>query len=236
MRRFVSLAAISTAVCAAAAGIAGCPEVVTPFLTPITGIDVPISSVLQESGLSCGKQENEVYEYAVVVSYENSGGGVRDFANCPMLQKAELGTPAVSPCYAQAVFGNLPLQDASAEILTDAGYALPDGASVVFWAYVAFYNYRTYLAHQSEIEKIKTGGKAICEVAATWTTTCIATEREDIVANAACDPLVLGSSPPSDAGFEDFDGSAEDAPAGEGATHDAGPDSPHDAGADAPAG
>jgi hypothetical protein len=246
VRRFFFLAQALLFACAGFAWLAGCPATTLLGIAPITGIDIPISTLLQDSSLGCGTSPDDVYKYAVVVAYPTTPTPVAPlYDQCPNAPSGpdRFIAGAVFDCFATATFGNLLEQDASA--LTDSGGALPDGGTVDIAVWVAFYNYDTYMKHVGDIESAinPEAGKpgALCEVAATWTTTCIATEEDNLDVNAACPAgLVLGSSPPpGDAGSDGGPGDATSDSAPEaspdGPESDAAPEAGHDGATDAPA-
>jgi len=229
VRRILFLALTLLSVCAGSAWLAGCPATGLVGIAPITAVDVPIATLLLDSNLGCGLGPNEVYKYAVVVAYQDPAEKL-SFEQCP--SSAFYG--GVFDCYASATFGNLPPLDAGG-LLNDAGTALTDGGSVEIWAWVAFYNYDTFNSlSKSKIERAATTGadKGICAIGATWTTTCVATEQDNIVAPFACpNGLQLGSMPPlADAATPDAgprDGHASEA-AADGSV-EASPDAPSEA-------
>jgi hypothetical protein len=194
---------------AGAAWLAGCPATTTTGIAPITAISVPISSLLSDSNLGCGTGPNDVYKYAVVVAYADMPG-YPPLSACP-------GAPiagGVFDCFAQATFGNLPLQDADLT-LEDSGGALPDGGSVTIWEWVAFYNYDTYEKVKDNLNKATSsnpGNDNICngKTRGAWATTCVATEQDNLDSAPNCQTIVLepGASitdggPPADAETQD---------------------------------
>jgi hypothetical protein len=117
----------------------------------------------------------------------------------------------------------------------------------VIWAWVAFYNYDTYTklgqraierAVTSGVDEVGDGGaQGICGLGATWTTTCIATEQDNIVAPFACpNGLELGAFPPQ-ADAAPADATSKDARHGDAAavesSVESGPDAPSESGSDA---
>jgi hypothetical protein len=204
VRKFFVLVQALLMVCAGAAWLAGCPATTTVGLAPITAVSVPISSLLSDSNLGCGKGPNDVYKYAVVVAYADSPG-YPPLTACPATPVAG----GVFDCFAQATFGNLPLEEAGL-MLEDSGGALPDGGSVTIWEWVAFYNYDTYEQVKDRLTKATStdpGGADICnELPATWTTTCVATETDNSDSAPNCQTILLepdasitDGGPPADA-------------------------------------
>ena len=215
--------------CAGSAWLAGCPATALIGIAPITAVEVPISTLLLDSNLGCGCGPNEVYAYAVVVAYAQSDESL-SADNCPgsgNKRAPQFLSGAVFECFASATFGNLPPIEAGG-LLNDAGTALNDGGSVAIWAWVAFYNYDTF----TKLGKPKIESEAgrhgdICSLGATWTTTCVATEQDNIDAPFACPGgLLIGDHPPK----------ADAATCDAAAQKDAPPsDAPTDAPTDAPA-
>jgi hypothetical protein len=238
VRRFVLFVVTLLFVCAASAWLAGCPATATLGIAPITGVGVPISTILIESNLGCGYGPNDVYKYAVVVDYPLNDSGAPSIDECPNSKPSatQLFVPgAVFNCFAEATFGNLPLQDAGEGGLTYVeGGGLPDGARVELWAWVSFYNYETFkkltgkLSLRDETIESRAQGGDICSIGATWATACTATEEDDIVANLACQPLVQGKYAPEPEAAPPGDVQPQDATS-EGTFLDAGADASADA-------
>lgn len=246
MRRIALFVVTLLFVCAGSAWLAGCPATATLGIAPITGVGVPISTILIESNLGCGYGPNDVYKYAVVVAYPLNDSGAPSIDECPNSVPSgtnQLFVPgAVFNCFAEATFGNLPLEDAGEGGLTYVeGGGLPDGSRVEIWSWVSFYNYETFKKLNAElslrvppqsIESLAQNGD-ICSIGATWATACTATEEDNIVANLACQPLVQGKYAPEPEAAPPGDVRPQDAPS-EGTFQDAGADA--DASADATAG
>ncbi len=186
----------------------GCPATTNPAVLPITAVDTDIQQLLDQANLGCGTGPNQVYKYAVVLKYAAPGEPVT--ANdCPFPSTDIAG--GVYDCFAQGVFANLPLQDGG---LLEGG-VFPDGGSQNYSLWVYFYDYATYCEIEKDCEKggdkgipgpieeaVRPGAEAgsatpICKLKpfANWTTTCSANEQDNIVVNAACEPISLGSGP-----------------------------------------
>jgi hypothetical protein len=204
VRRFFFLVQALLTVCAGAAWLAGCPATTTVGIAPITAISVPISTLLSDSELGCSGAEggpNDVYKYLVVVAYDQSDNPNDQnppmFDNCPATPLAG----GVFDCFAEATFGNLPLEEAGLR-LEDSGGALPDGGSVTIWEWVALYNFDTYERLKDDIADAVTGrkGKTICGIAApTWQTTCVATEQDNLDTSPHCNLLATPAAATPDA-------------------------------------
>lgn len=204
---------LAASIAALACAVAGCPTTGTtaPY-TPITGIQVLASDIT--AGRGCGTGDDQVYKYAAVVSYQDSG---------------TLVAAGVFDCFADAIFSNLPAEGTS--------YAF----DVAVYAYNAA-TFPPELApctpqqmmqsgacaaeDPTVIARLATVGEPDAGVApANWTTTCTATQPLGATQVASCCPLVPRGVPAcSDAAV-----SVEDAGA------DAAADAPGDATADAPA-
>jgi hypothetical protein len=199
VRRILFLALTLLSLCAASAWLAGCPATALIGLAPITAVEVPIATLLLDENLGCGCGPNEVYKYAVVVAYAESDKSL-SADNCPgsgNKSAPDFLAGAVFDCFASATFGNLPPIEAGG-LLMDSGAALEDGGTVAIWAWVAFYNYDTYMKlGKPKIDEAASHHGDICTLGATWTTTCLATEQDNIVAPFACPGgLVIGDHPP----------------------------------------
>src|SRR5579863_7577314 len=83
VRKILLFAVTLLVVCAVSAGLAGCPATATLGIAPITGIDVPISTLLLDSNLGCGKGPNDVYKYAVVIAYAEPDAASPSLRQCP---------------------------------------------------------------------------------------------------------------------------------------------------------
>jgi len=214
VRRILFLAVTLLSLCAGSAWLAGCPATGLVGIAPITAVEVPIATLLLDSNLGCGCGPNEVYKYAVVVAYAENGDRP-SLENCPGSndRSPPFLAGAIFDCFASATFGNLPPIEAGG-LLNDAGTALNDGGTVAIWAWVTFYNYATYTKlGKHAIEKAASHFGDICSHPATWTTTCVATEQDNIVAPFACPGgLELGSDPPQANAVTCDDATYTDAP------------------------
>jgi hypothetical protein len=246
VRRFFFIVQALLFACAGFAWLAGCPASTLLGIAPITGIDIPIATLLQDSSLGCGTGADDVFMYAVVVAYPVTPTPVAPpYDQCPNAPGGsdKFIAGAVFPCFATATFGNLPEQEAGA--LTDSGGALPDGGTVDISVWVAFYNQETFKKNEaaiySAVDPEAGVAGALCQLPATWTTTCIATETDNLDVNAACPSgLTLGTSPPppdaaSDSGPADAPAEDSALDAGSDAPEsDAAPEGGHDGATDAP--
>jgi hypothetical protein len=207
---------LAASVAALACAVAGCPSTATsvPY-TPITGIEVLASDVT--AGHGCGTGDEQVYRYAAVVSYQDSGTPV---------------AAGVFDCFADAIFSNLPA-DGSGSLTFDVAVYAYNAAS--FPPQLAPCASPAGCAAQdpSVVGPLATQGDPDAGVTpANWTTTCTATEPNGATQVASCCPLVPRGVPAcSDAGMSLEEAGADvaaDAPA------DVAADGAADAPADAP--
>lgn len=178
------------------AGLAGCPSTTTTTYTPITGIEIDSASLVGEHG--CGTGPDQVYMYAAVLSYSNGEAG-------PGPADAYSG---VFDCYSNALFSNLPADDAG---------------STSFDISVFAYNQQAFSATTLQCPGVELEAGAAYPLCpgdrpaavesyagnATWTTTCTATQQSgsDFSCNpapcasgvtvlAVCQPLVATAGAP----------------------------------------
>lgn len=200
---------LAASIAALACAVAGCPSTATsvPY-TPITGIEVRASDVTVGHG--CGTGADQVYKYAAVVSYQDSGKPI---------------AAGVFDCFADAIFSNLQPDDMGSLTFNVAVYA---------------YNAATFPSALAPCtpQQMQPPNSCATEDAgavlslgemANWTTTCTATQPIGATQVASCCPLVPRGVPAcSDAGASVEEAGTADAPA------DAIADGPADAATDAP--
>lgn len=197
VRRTLTLLGFPAFAAAAAAAIAACAGTSpTTGITPITGVVIRSESLI--AGHGCGRAPNQVYKYLAVVSNTDpsfpSGGA-------PPPSYAQ-----VFDCFADGAFVNL--------------LASPSG-SLSFNVDIFVYNADDYAAHLADVNALLApnaapqidpdAGTIPNAPPATWTTKCTATQQQNVVVLAVCQPLAGGPSPSSDGGAADggSDGSVE---------------------------
>lgn len=211
----------AASVAALACALAGCPTTGTtvPY-TPITGIEVLASDIT--AGHGCGTADDQVYKYAVVVSYQDSGTPV---------------AAGVFDCFADAIFSNLSADGAGSFAFDVAVYAYN---AATFPPELAPCTPQQMQASTcatndpSVVVPLATMGDPDAGVApANWTTTCTATQPFGATQVAACCPLAPRGVPACGDAAASVQEAGSDAAAD--APGDATADGPADAAADAPA-
>jgi hypothetical protein len=208
------------AACAAGATLAGCPTTTTTAsYTPVTGILIRSSSLV--AGHGCGLGPGQIYKYVAVLFYAPDAGGPVGTDGGPTAYQS-----GVFDCFTDGLFSNLPATAAGGLDFTLNIYAFDKDA------------FPTQL-------DCPPGGSAMPDAApcpgdvpdnvteaitaaATWTTSCTATEQSGVSVLAVCDPL---QTPGSEAGADT--GASADTGADAGADTSAGADADASAGADA---
>jgi hypothetical protein len=205
-------------------GLAACTD--TPAVvgvTPITGVIIRSDSLVR--GLGCGTAPGQVYRYvAAIASDDNVPDG---------------GTPTVYltanvfDCFADGVFQTIPLPDTGDPSFTVAIAALDKDA---------------YDAQHPAIDPIAAAGlvpapadgipaSMIAAVMPTWTTTCRATQQQNVAVLAVCDalhsPTIVADAATNDAAADASDAGADAADGGHDATIDANADGAADGASDA---
>jgi hypothetical protein len=185
--------------------VVNCTNNQNPAILPITAVDIDISDLLSSANLGCGEGDFDVFEYATVVGLKDLDGGDptgEGSSSCPAdTIKAAPVFSGSSPCFANAVFSNLPG-------LPDGG-ALPDGGSVIYSVNVYFYNHKTFEKVKGKIaeatnpdagETNPDGGEnvttSLCDIPATWMATCTADEQSNIPVNASCGRIGAAADAP----------------------------------------
>lgn len=173
----------------AGAALAACSTgATTPPVPPITGIEIRADALI--GGLGCGTQPGQVYRYVAILL---------DTTNSAAPNGIVLSAQSYD-CFADAIFSNL-------NATANGGYT--------FRMLVYLYDLPTYTADQASIKaglaKIATWDGApppnfvnpFSTIAASWTTSCTATQTANIEALAVCDPLVSGAPQPAPDGGTD---------------------------------
>ncbi|MDP8998626.1 MAG: hypothetical protein M3O46_00765 [Myxococcota bacterium] len=145
----------------------------TTGYTPVTGIQITASDIV--AGRGCGEQSGQVYKYAAVVSYANDAGVATD---------AGVGKPFVSgvfDCFADGIFSNLPALDSG----------LLQGFDVSIYAYdkASFPPALACPPGTAPCPGDDAGAVNQSLAAATWTTTCTASQIQGATSVAACGAL-----------------------------------------------
>jgi hypothetical protein len=254
VQRSAWLGTLTLLLCAGAAASAGCPNTSNTGLLPTTAVDIDFAQLLDGENLTCGPGPGDVVYYAAIVNYQPSkttnGSDQPDPFDCgaypftlPTLLAGGGGY-----CYAPGTFANLPLPN-------DAG-ALPDGGSIGITVQVYFFSNAALAANPDLPGRITsavtpanglTAGNACNALGGlpfSYATTCTAIEEDNIVVNAACDPLECNPASPfgcnAEGGDSGADGGSPNVDAGDATASDAkaGADASggRDAARDAPSG
>ena len=169
-----SVASVAFAACASSSPTTG--------ITPITGVVIRSESLIVGHG--CGRAPAQVFKYLAVVSSVDP--------SFPQGSSPPRSYAQVFDCFADGVFVNL--------------IASPSG-SLSFNVDIFLYNADDYAAHTSDIQAIQQAAPQISPDSgtipnpppSTWTTTCTATQQQNVVVLAVCRPLTGGPAVP-DAG------------------------------------
>jgi hypothetical protein len=198
----------------ACATIACATQSTATAYTPITGITIESSALV--NGYGCGTGSDQVFRYAAVVSY----APIADAA--PDAQASGATWTNIFDCFTDGVFENLPV--------SSSGYQ-------TFVVSIFAYNEKSYAAAGLPsdlgcVPGMPTDG-AICvdgsqsvnardKELASWTATCIATQQQGVPVLAICPPLgttadasAQDASAPTDAGAAGPDADASDAGLGD---------------------
>jgi hypothetical protein len=174
------VALLALGVAGAIAGSAACTtDTAIVGVTPVTGVLVRSNALV--TGIGCGTGDAQIFEYvAVVTSQDEADAAVPDLP--PDGKAIWSGT---YPCYADAVFVNLPFSVSSPTTTFDVkvlGYSKA--------AFDAFTVESTASAVGGLVsEDTRTNITALVE-ASTWTTDCKATQQPNVEVLADCAPLV----------------------------------------------
>jgi len=145
----------------------------TAIYTPITGIEIQPSSLLQ--GVQCGQGEDDVYRYVVIVSNEVDGG--------------PLGAPVASnvfDCFTTGLFENLPASDAGSQRYFLRIFAYSQQSLPPEFACSGGFGADGGACPATEAD----ASLAEAAAGAEWATTCTATQQQGIPVLAVCQPLV----------------------------------------------
>ena len=168
-----SAAVLALGVLGAIAGSAACTtDTAIVGVTPVTGVLVRSNALV--TGIGCGTGDARIFEYvAVVTSQDGSSAWAGAY-----------------PCYADAIFVNLPFADA--------------GQPTVFDVAIFAYSKAAFDAFPVEEKAMEIGIPlsdatrttiASLEAASTWTTDCSATQQPNVEVLADCQPLVARVTP-----------------------------------------
>jgi hypothetical protein len=168
-----ALASCSSWTAAIAGGLAvfGCQtSSTTTSYTPITGIQILPSTLLQD--LQCGTGDNQVYRYVALVSDAVDGGpGAVPIAS------------NVFDCFTTGLFENLPASDAGSQQFYVAIYAYSRKALPSDFTCPGGFSLTGGVCPALEASVAEAKG-------AEWTATCLATQQQGIPVLAVCGPLV----------------------------------------------
>jgi len=182
---------------AAACALAGCPgAATTTAYTPVTGILIRSTSLV--AGYGCGTGAGQVYRYAALLSYTDDGGSA-----------GPVTYSGVSDCYSDALFSNLPADDAG---------SLSFDLTIIAWNKTSF-----PAALACDPSDVGEAGFTACpgdtpdtvasnEGTPNWITHCTATQQYGISVLAVCDPLSATGIGGTDAGPGDAGADATSAP------------------------
>lgn len=198
------------ALAAAAVGLAGAiaacgTSTPTTVYTPITGIMIPSAAIT--AGHGCGMRPQQVYKYAAVITDAlpeagppdggtpdgvapdgDLGDGAAAVGGTPDGGPAPFRASGVFDCFADAFFSNLPIQS---------------GSTQAFDIHIFAFNADAFPSalNCSPGAPPCPGDDASAvdanESAATWTTTCTATEVLGVTAPATCNALIPSRATPS---------------------------------------
>lgn len=180
--RILLASAAGLCACVGAIALSGCPTLTTAAgFTPATGIVIRSSTLV--GGHGCGKGLDQVFRYSAVVFYADDHGN-------------RSGAPIASgvfDCFADGLFENLRTND---------------GGSTSFVVSIYAYNQFSLPADLDcppdvtpcPAEDLDGDTPLVLRDGpqAPWTTTCHATQQQDITVVAVCDPLAAGQA--ADAG------------------------------------
>jgi len=154
--------------------LTGCPgATTTPTLTPVTGILVRADALV--SGIGCGTRDDQIYRYAAVITQH-------DAATNTEITQQEIG--GVFDCFADAAFRQL----------------LPgtDG-KLSFNVQIYAFNFASYTTQNTngQLDTDAPKGDAtdwnkLQNYDPTYSTSCTATQQENVEVLAVCDPLTKG--------------------------------------------
>jgi hypothetical protein len=175
-----SAAVLALGVLGALAGSAACTtDTAIVGVTPVTGVLVRSNALV--TGIGCGTGDAQIFEYVAVVTRKDAP----DAAVPDLPADGQEIWSGAYPCYADAVFVNLPFSVGSSTTTFDVK---------VFGYSKAAFDASTLEATVSGIgshanETTRTSITALAG-AATWTTDCQATQQPNVEVLADCQPLV----------------------------------------------
>jgi hypothetical protein len=164
----------------AGAGSAACTtDTAIVGVTPVTGVLVRSNALV--TGIGCGTGDAQIFEYVAVVTSQDDP----DVAAPELPPDGKSIWSGTYPCYADAVFVNLPFSQSTATTTFDVK---------VFGYSKAAFDASTVEATASGIggtvnEATRTNITAL-RTASTWTTDCKATQQPNVEVLADCAPLV----------------------------------------------
>jgi hypothetical protein len=214
VKRSSFLVGSSLALAVTCAALACNTAATTASFTPITGIIIRSSNLVQ--GVGCGTAPDEVFKYvAFVAQAPTTDGG----------PASQVQYATVVDCFADGVLVNLSTASAQQFVVT-----------------ILAFNEATWSAVGPSLDPAARDASGVplqmllssFEPRANWVTTCTATEQQQIQVLAVCAPLAAQNVPVTEAGVADAPAppdAAIDAPVD---AHDAGADGAIDAPVDSP--
>jgi hypothetical protein len=167
---------------AGAVALAGCPgTATTTTYTPITGLVIQSSALV--AGYGCGTGPGQVYRYAAILYYVDDDSGARH---------GSAFTSGVFDCYADAIFSNLPADDAGSTRFSIDVLAYDQAA---FPAALACGDGATEAGTPLPCPGDDPGTVLSVQGTPTWTTTCKATQESGVPTLADCEPLASAVAP-----------------------------------------
>jgi hypothetical protein len=179
---------------AAAVALLGCPSnSSTSVFTPVTGIGIDSTSLV--AGLGCGIGTGQVFQYAVVLSYQSQADGGVDAGASGAASDAGTVPPGISgvfDCFADGLFSNLPPSDAGATSFVLSVFAFNEATFPASLSCSTTEDGSTAKGSSTGVSCPGNNPANVNAVAsrANWTTTCTAPQVDGVTVFAVCNPLV----------------------------------------------
>jgi hypothetical protein len=157
------------------AGIVACSGTSSTTQPPTTGILIRAETV--SAGHGCGKGGAQLFKYAVVVFQYGEPNG------------APAGDPRERTSYRAPLTGNV------FDCYTDAQFIQlrPSSGNTSFRLEVFAFNEPAYAASRAAIDGVSTNPASdLRSTSPTWTTECTATQQQNVLSLANCEPLKSG--------------------------------------------
>ncbi len=159
-----------------AAGLGACSASSSTAVPPTTGILIRAETLT--SGRGCGRNETQLFKYAVIV-YQYSGGDAAARSSY-----GKVFTKNVFDCFSDGAFISLPSVDGNSTFRLEVfGYNEP-----------SYETARAVVDAPVDPNGLATLPEGLRQTAPTWTTECTATQQPNVQALASCDPLAPGLS------------------------------------------